>query len=172
MTALELAALAGISRALETTRSEAVRRHSEVSREPEDDQMTEDEEVLAEIATMPEDEAVAESPSISQDDTEAKPDPQAFIRDASDANARYYRAHDEQMELLVAFLSDGRLRMADTDGRRFAGMLETDKADLLEIGSHEWSRVFVSATPEGSTQLELHGGPYDTHVLICEALPG
>ena len=205
MTALELAALAGISRILgEPLRHGEVSNHPEVSKGlesasmPQRPSIPQDDEVLAEIASMPEDEMIVESPSVphavlrqAQDDTvtpqddtvtpqedtvtpqrEDKPDALEFLRGDDDAQARYYRACDEQIELLVAFLSDGRVRLIDTDGRRFAGMLETEKADLIEIGSNEWSRVFVSATPDGRTQLELQGGPHDTHVLICEALPG
>lgn len=194
MTALELAALAGISRAMETSAPQVgLRRHPEpvegplsAVEAPLSPSVPDDEEVLAEIAS-PEDEVIVESPHAilrkAQDDTvatqgdtvapqhEERSDALEFLRGADDAQARFYRASDEQIQLLVAFLSDGRVRLIDADGRRFAGMLETEKADLIEISSNEWSRVFVSATPDGRTQLELQGGPHDTHVLICEALP-
>ena len=196
MTALELAALAGISRVLgEPLRHGDALRHAEPVAAPLSEveappapSMPEDDEVLAEM--VPVDETIPEDPSMPQGASIAQGlEPEAsravagipqhdgsdsleFLGGDSDAQARYYRASDEQIELLVAFFSDGRVRLIDSDGRRFAGMLETEKADLIEIGSNEWSRVFVSATPDGRTQLELQGGPHDTHVLICEALPG
>ena len=94
-------------------------------------------------------------------------DPVDFIKEYADEEARYYRATDESGEMLAAFYSDGRVRLADR-AHRFAGMVENGHADLLEIADNTWSELFVSVTPEGRLQMELRGGPFDTRVFMCE----
>lgn len=95
--------------------------------------------------------------------------PMEFIRESADEGTRFYRALDETGEVLAGFYADGRVRLAD--GRhRFAGMLQSGRADLLEIDNKQWSELFVRTTPTGRMQLELRGGPYDARVLTCETL--
>jgi len=96
--------------------------------------------------------------------------PIEFITESADRGARYYRAAGEGAELVAAFYSDGRVRLADTQQHRFAGMLQANHADLLDLATNQWSELFVRVTPAGSMQLELRGGPYDARVLSCEPL--
>jgi hypothetical protein len=96
--------------------------------------------------------------------------PQDFLFEIADEGANYYRASDATAELVAGLYSDGRIRLADTGGRRFAGALIGGHADLLELQRNEWSEVFLRVTPTGRMQLELRGGPYDAHVLTCEPL--
>jgi hypothetical protein len=96
--------------------------------------------------------------------------PQDFLFEIADEGANYYRASDATAELVAGLYSDGRIRLADSDGRRFAGALIGGHADLLELQRNEWSEVFLRVTPTGRMQLELRGGPYDAHVLTCEPL--
>lgn len=93
-----------------------------------------------------------------------------FIIETADVGARYYRAAGPDIELLAGFYSDGRIRLADAQNRRFAGLIQSGHADLLDLGNNEWSEVFVRTTPAGTMQLELRGGPYDTRVLTCETV--
>lgn len=95
-------------------------------------------------------------------------EPMDFITESADEGARFYRASDETAQLLAGFYSDGRVRLADAR-HRFAGMLQSGRADLLELDSNQWSEVFVRTTPTGRMQLELRGGPYDARVLTCES---
>lgn len=99
-------------------------------------------------------------------------EPMDFISECADDGARYYRASADGVELLAGFYSDGRLRLADSQNRRFAGMLQGSHADLLEVDNNEWSEVFLRVTPTGRMQLELRGGPYDARVLTCESFSG
>ena len=93
-----------------------------------------------------------------------------FLRESAGDDARYYTASDDRgIEVLAGFYADGRVRLADGD-KRFAGMLENGHADLLDLANNAWSELFLSVTPAGRMQLELRGGPYDAHVLTCEAL--
>lgn len=96
-------------------------------------------------------------------------EPMDFITESADEGARYYRALSEDVELIAGFYSDGRVRLADSQNRRFAGMLQGSHADLLEIDNNQWSEVFLRVTPTGRMQLELRGGPYDARVLTCES---
>jgi hypothetical protein len=96
--------------------------------------------------------------------------PRDFLFEIADEGANYYRASDATAELVAGLYSDGRIRLADSDGRRFAGALIGGHADLLELQRNDWSEVFLRVTPTGRMQLELRGGPYDGHVLTCEAL--
>jgi len=96
--------------------------------------------------------------------------PQAFLFEIADEGANYYRASDATVELIAGLYSDGRIRLADSDDRRFAGALIGGHADLLELQRNEWSEVYLRVTPTGRMQLELRGGPYDAHVLTCEPL--
>ena len=95
-------------------------------------------------------------------------EPVDFIDEPGDAGARYYRAVSEGVELLAGFYSDGRIRLADSQNHRFAGLLQASHADLLELDDNQWSEVFVRSAPDGTMQLELRGGPYDARVLTCE----
>jgi hypothetical protein len=91
-----------------------------------------------------------------------------FLTENTDTTTRLYRASDETgLELLAAFLPDGRVRIADTSAHRFAGMIENGRADLLDIANNEWSELFLHQNPNGETQFELRGGPYDARVLTC-----
>ena len=96
--------------------------------------------------------------------------PRDFLTDIHDEGANYYRASDDSVQLVAGLYSDGRIRLADESGRRFAGALIAGHADLLELRNNEWSEVFLRVTPTGRMQLELRGGPYDSHVLTCEPL--
>ena len=96
--------------------------------------------------------------------------PQDFLFEIADKGANYYRASDATAELVAGLYSDGRIRLADSGGRRFAGALIGGHADLLELQHNEWSEVYLRVTPTGRMQLELRGGPYDAHVLTCEPL--
>jgi hypothetical protein len=93
-----------------------------------------------------------------------------FITESADANVRYYRAGSGEVELIAGFYSDGRVRLADAQDRRFAGLVQAGHADLLDLDNNQWSELFVHTTPAGTIQLELRGGPYDAHVLTCEPL--
>lgn len=97
-------------------------------------------------------------------------EPMDFITESADEGARYYRTADDDVEVLAGFYSDGRVRLADAQNRRFAGMLQAGHADMLELDSNQWSELFVRVTPAGRVQLELRGGPYDARVLTCETL--
>lgn len=95
--------------------------------------------------------------------------PMDFITESADPQAQYYRASADDVELIAGFYSDGRVRLADAQLRRFAGLLQGGHADLLDLDNNQWSELFVRTTPAGTMQLELRGGPYDARVLTCES---
>ncbi len=122
--------------------------------------------LVPEPIVVPKEPVPAEPPPAPQPDEAVD-----FLQAFADPDASVATARDEHGEVSVAFLSDGRVRLTDAENRRFAGMLQDDKADLLEIGTGTWSTVYLRRSPDGTTQLELHGGPYDARVLTCEPAP-
>lgn len=158
-TALELAALAFGSFAMELARKDMPRQKPETMRPPTP---------APQPPPAPRMEPVAQTPP-SREPWELHP--RDFLTDIHDEGANYYRASDDSVQLVAGLYSDGRIRLADESGRRFAGALIAGHADLLELRNNEWSEVFLRVTPTGRMQLELRGGPYDSHVLTCEPLP-
>ncbi|HEV2261657.1 MAG TPA: hypothetical protein VGR69_05155 [Candidatus Rubrimentiphilum sp.] len=158
-TALELAALAFGSFAMELARKDMPHQKPETMRPPTP---------APQPPPAPRMEPVAQTPP-SREPWELHP--RDFLTDIHDEGANYYRASDDSVQLVAGLYSDGRIRLADESGRRFAGALIAGHADLLELRNNEWSEVFLRVTPTGRMQLELRGGPYDSHVLTCEPLP-
>jgi hypothetical protein len=158
MTALELTALALVSRLLSAERTPRQAPSRSIPRD--DGGAAAQQQVIDHLEPLEgrPSEVEASSKSI---------DPQSFLRDSAGDDARYYRAADESGEILAGFYADGRVRLAD-HAHRLAGIVQNGRADLLEIADNTWSELFVRVSPEGRLQLELRGGPYDARVFTCE----
>ncbi len=157
MTALELAALALASYAMDLARQS--KRHRVEWAKPQNAEPPG--ETAVEVVIV---ESSIDTPS------ETTIEPMDFLVESAGEDARYYRAlDDEGREVLAVFCSDGRVRLADRENR-FAGIVQSGRADLLDVANNTWSELFVRVTPGGLLQLELHGGPYDARVLTCEVL--
>lgn len=98
---------------------------------------------------------------------ETADDAWAFVREEGVA-VRYYRARDSQGELYAGFFEDGRMRLADDRGHRFAGMLVGERADVLELRTERWSEAIVRTTPDGQPEVEMRGGALAGRVFLCE----
>jgi hypothetical protein len=114
-------------------------------------------------------EIVAAGEVVAAGETGAAADPLAFIKETQEPGTRYYRAHDDRGELLAAFYSGGRVRIASAQ-RRYAGVVNGGHADLLDVENNAWSEVFVRTTPDDRVKLELRGGVDDARILTCEPL--
>lgn len=123
----------------------------------------------AAVAIEPEVEVPSPQPFISAPAAHVSTDPVVFIKEHADANARLYRARDEQGTMYAGFYADGRVRVADGN-HCFAGVVQNGHAHLLQIDGEQWSELFVRMTPSGALQLELRDGPYDGRVLACEPI--
>jgi hypothetical protein len=121
-------------------------------------------------AAPPSETTVAQTPAEVASSDHDNADPVEFIKEPADDGARYYRAADDSVEVIAGFYSDGRVRLADAQHHRFAGMLQGGRADLVELDNNRWSELLVHVTPAGTMQLELRGGPHDAHVLTCDTL--
>lgn len=95
--------------------------------------------------------------------------PLAFIKETQAPGTRYYHASDDRGEIFAAFYADGRVRIA-TAQRRYAGVADGGRADLLDVENNDWCELFVRTTPEDRVQLELRGGIDDARILTCEIL--
>jgi hypothetical protein len=164
MTALELTALALVSRLLEAEESRASTSSAALRHAQDDIVRASEDAAAAGQQAICHGERVEPRPS----NVEATlPDPQTFLTDSAGDGAHYYRAADESGEVLAGFYADGRVRLAD-ETHRLAGIVQNGRADLLEIADNTWSELFVRVSPEGRLQLELRGGPYDARVFTCE----
>ncbi len=96
-----------------------------------------------------------------------------FISEVADGAAHYHRARMAKNDyLFVGFYSDGRVRMATPQGRRFSGIMVDQRAvmaDLREDVSFEVG-VAVHVHADNLLMLEMDGGPYDGQTLQCETV--
>ena len=96
-----------------------------------------------------------------------------FIEEVADDRAHFHRAQMPDGNYLFAgFYSDGRVRMATPQGRRFSGIMVDQRAvmaDLREDVSFEVG-VAVHAHADDLLMLEMDGGPYDGQTLQCETI--
>lgn len=93
-----------------------------------------------------------------------------FIAEVSDSSARYYAASHGTLWIVAGFYSDGRMRLTDRLGRRFAGTVREGHAELVELDKGAACDLHVRFATEHALHLEMRGGPYDGRMLICEAL--
>jgi len=97
----------------------------------------------------------------------------AFIAEIVDAQAHVHRAQlPEGKYLFAGFYSDGRVRLATAEGRRFSGVMMEQRAviaDLREDVSFEMG-VAVHAHADDLLMLEMDGGPWDGQTLQCETV--
>lgn len=99
----------------------------------------------------------------------AAPSALEFITEGDGDGATYYHAADAVGEIYAGFYADGRVRLAG-GAHRFAGVVQSGHAELLDVANNLWSELFVRVAPDGRVQLELRGGPYDARIFTCEAL--
>ncbi|MDP9111209.1 MAG: hypothetical protein M3M96_06235 [Candidatus Eremiobacteraeota bacterium] len=103
-----------------------------------------------------------------QDDQAAPPASPSFITEVADRNARYYRARASGDEYLFAgFYSDGRVRLATSDGRRFSGVMHGEKAVMADLHEDVSFEMAMTAGEQARTVLQMDGGPYAGKVLEC-----
>ena len=97
----------------------------------------------------------------------------SFITEVVDADAHLHRAQlPDGTYLFAGFYSDGRVRLATPEGRRFSGIMMEQRAviaDLREDVSFEMG-VAVHAHAGDLVMLEMDGGPWDGQTLQCETI--
>ncbi|HEY8297067.1 MAG TPA: hypothetical protein VIG32_03485 [Candidatus Baltobacteraceae bacterium] len=93
-----------------------------------------------------------------------------FIAEVADRSAAYYTASDGTLWIAIGLYADGRARITDNLGRRFAGTLHDRRAEMVELGSGTASDLIARFGIDGTLRLEMHGGSYDGRVFMCEPL--
>jgi hypothetical protein len=91
-----------------------------------------------------------------------------FIAEVADTHARYYRGGGEASWLVVGRYGDGRIRIVDGTGRRFAGSLDGDRAEMTDLTSGRGCVAMLRYHNDGALELKMHGEPYDGRTLVCE----
>ena len=92
-----------------------------------------------------------------------------FITEVADANARRYRVCTSSGPLYAGFYSDGRIRLAAADGRRFSGVAVENKAVMAALHDDVSFEMEMVLAGSGAS-LKISGGPYDGQTLQGEAI--
>lgn len=99
------------------------------------------------------------APSVPESEAPAIDDAApAFILEVADNGARRYR--DTDASLFAGFYSDGRVRIANSHGNRYSGILIDDKAVMADLHADVSFEMLVAHARDGVT-LNIDGGPYD-----------
>ena len=89
----------------------------------------------------------------------------AFILEVADNGARRYR--DAASTLYAGFYSDGRVRIATAEGKRYSGILVNEMAVMADLYADVSFEMLVAHTGNSVT-LDMDGGPYDGQKLHLE----
>jgi hypothetical protein len=93
-----------------------------------------------------------------------------FITEVVDDGARAYRLRTAGGVLFAGFYSDGRVRLATPQGKRFSGIVVAQKAVVADL-SADVSFEMEILVGDSQTALTMSGGPYDGQTLVCEPIP-
>lgn len=93
----------------------------------------------------------------------------SFITAVVDSGSRRYRLYTAKGLLFAGFYSDGRVRLATAQGKRFSGVVVAQKAVLADLSDDISFEMEIQA--RGShLWVRMSGGPYDGQTLRCEQL--
>ena len=93
-----------------------------------------------------------------------------FITEVSDPNAQYHRIETLGGTLFAGMYSDGRMRLATAQGKRFSGIVMKQKAVMADLGADDSFEMQIGVNLDAKLLLKVNGGPYDGQTLICEAV--
>lgn len=117
--------------------------------------------------------APAAQPAVQTSPAEAPVDATPlFITEVADKEAKRYRATAADGSLVYAgFYSDGRVRLATPEGKRYSGFIVDEKAVMADL--HEdvsFEMVLTSGAADKILMLTMDAGPYDGQRLLLETL--
>lgn len=100
----------------------------------------------------------------------APPVPQ-FITEVADNEAGRYRIRTGAQSFLFAgFFSDGRVRLATSDGKRYSGVMVNETAVMADLRDDISFELSVSERAGEPMTITMDGGPFANEHLICEKL--
>jgi len=92
-----------------------------------------------------------------------------FISEIADNAARRYRLQTASGTLYAGFYSDGRVRLAAPDGRRYSGVA-VEKRVIMAALRDDVSFEMEMNGREPELSVTISGGPYDGQTLRCEPI--
>jgi len=107
--------------------------------------------------------------SADRSNDEAAPIPE-FITEVSDPNAHRYRLPAKGEEFFAGFYTDGRVRLATPEGKRFSGIVVDRKAVVADLGSDDSFEMEILGDAGGGMTLRVLGGPLDGQTIACVPL--
>lgn len=94
-----------------------------------------------------------------------------FIAEVVDLTARLYRGKTGGGAwLFAAFFSDGRVRLATENAKRFSGFTIDRKAVMADLHEDVSFEMLVDETADTKVELKMDGGPFDGQTICCEAI--
>lgn len=120
----------------------------------------------AAVQHTPEPARVPEPPAAQESHAAADDAAPAFILEVADNDARRYR--DPDAGLFAGFYSDGRVRVATVQGKRYSGILVNEKAVMADLHADVSFEMLV-AHSGNSVTLNMDGGPYDGSQIRLES---
>lgn len=95
-----------------------------------------------------------------------------FITEVADKDARRYRATAaDGTPVYAGFYSDGRVRLATPEGKRYSGFIVDEKAVMADL--HEdvsFEMVLTAGAADKLLMISMDAGPYDGQRLLLETL--
>lgn len=99
------------------------------------------------------------------------PETPSFITEVVDKNARLCRGKTAGGQwLYAAFFTDGRVRLATGDTKRFSGFTIDRKAVMADLHEDVSFEMLVDELSGTGAELTMDGGPFDGQTILCEAL--
>jgi hypothetical protein len=95
-----------------------------------------------------------------------------FITEVADKDARRYRTTAaDGTRVYAGFYSDGRVRLATPEGKRYSGFIVDEKAVMADL--HEdvsFEMVLTSGAADKILMVSMDAGPYGGQRLLLETL--
>ena len=115
-------------------------------------------------------------PAVAPEEThESAPPPlppvPQFITEVADSQARRYRIPTGANSCLFAgFFSDGRVRLATSDGKRYSGVMVNETAVMADLRDDISFELRVTDDTGERMTMTMDGGPFANEHLVCEKL--
>jgi hypothetical protein len=96
----------------------------------------------------------------------------AFVVEPADATTQILGAPAGEGRLAFGFYTGGSMRFADADGGRYAGMAESGRARMREVGGTRAFTVQIGVAADQRLQATFTGGAHDAETIALEPLVG
>lgn len=126
---------------------------------------------LAVIARLLDESHGDERPAVSPAPPAVAPPFPQFIVEVADNEAGRYRARTGAQSFLFAgFYSDGRVRLATSDGKRYSGVMVNQTAVMADLRDDISFELRLGGGTGDTMTMTMDGGPFANEQLLCEKI--